>query len=116
MRGREWWGKGREGEKPIGIVKDGVILSIESHFVGVHGPYELHRKEKQIEWTASIGFFVYFWNGHRERRSSHDIYNFIRAKQNDRDGAVLIYIAMQTRSYEYTPASNTFVRENTGQV
>ena len=27
-------------------------LSIESHFVGVHGPYELHRKEKQIECTA----------------------------------------------------------------
>ena len=22
-------------------------LGIESHFVGVHGPYELHRKEKQ---------------------------------------------------------------------
>ena len=27
-------------------------FSIESHFVGVHGPYELHRKEKQIECTA----------------------------------------------------------------
>ena len=25
-----------------------VYLSIESHFVGVHGPYELHREEKQI--------------------------------------------------------------------
>ena len=23
-------------------------FSIESHFVGVHGPYELHRKEEQI--------------------------------------------------------------------
>ena len=23
-------------------------LGIESHFVGVHGPYELHQKEKQI--------------------------------------------------------------------
>ena len=29
-------------------------LSIESHFVGVHGPYELHRKEKQISCTASF--------------------------------------------------------------
>ena len=27
-------------------------LGIESHFVGVHRPYELHRKEKQIECTA----------------------------------------------------------------
>ena len=27
-------------------------LGIESHFVGVHGPYELHRKEKQIKCTA----------------------------------------------------------------
>ena len=29
-----------------------VHLSIESHFVGVHGPYELHRKEEQIKCTA----------------------------------------------------------------
>ena len=28
------------------------VLGIESHFVGVHGPYELHRKEKQIKCTA----------------------------------------------------------------
>ena len=27
-------------------------LSIESHFVGVHGPYELHRKEEQIRGIA----------------------------------------------------------------
>ena len=27
-------------------------LGTESHFVGVHGPYELHRKEKQIKCTA----------------------------------------------------------------
>ena len=27
-------------------------LGIESHFVGVHRPYELHRKEKQIKCTA----------------------------------------------------------------
>ena len=27
-------------------------LSIESHFVGVHGRYELHRKEEQIKCTA----------------------------------------------------------------
>ena len=27
-------------------------LGIESHFVGVYGPYELHRKEKQIKCTA----------------------------------------------------------------
>ena len=25
-----------------------IFLSIESHFVGVHGPYESHRKEKLI--------------------------------------------------------------------
>ena len=29
-----------------------IYLSIESHFVGVHGPYELHRKEEQIKCTA----------------------------------------------------------------
>ena len=29
-----------------------LYLSIESHFVGVHGPYELHRKEEQIKCTA----------------------------------------------------------------
>ena len=29
-----------------------IDLGIESHFVGVHGPYELHRKEKQIKSTA----------------------------------------------------------------
>ena len=29
-----------------------VFLSIESHFVGVHGRYELHRKEEQIKCTA----------------------------------------------------------------
>ena len=28
------------------------LLSIESHFVGVHGRYELHRKEDQIKCTA----------------------------------------------------------------
>ena len=31
---------------------NGFQLSIESHFVGVHGPYELHQKEKQIKCTA----------------------------------------------------------------
>ena len=31
-----------------------VHLSIESHFVGVHGPYELHRKEEQIKCTAFL--------------------------------------------------------------
>ena len=45
-----------------------------------------------------------------------DIYNFIRAKQNDIGGAVLIYIAVQPRSHECTRASNTFNRENTGQI
>ena len=45
-----------------------------------------------------------------------DIYNFIRAQQNDIGGAVLICIAMQPCSHEYTRASNTFNRENTGQI
>ena len=47
-----------------------------------------------------------------------DIYNFIRAKQNDIHvgGAVLIYIAGQPRSHECTRASNTFNRENTEQM
>ena len=45
-----------------------------------------------------------------------DTYKFIRAKQIDIDGAVLIYKAMQSRSYECTRAFNTFNRENTGQV
>ena len=31
----------------------GRFLSIESHFVGVHGPYELHRKEEHIKCTAN---------------------------------------------------------------
>ena len=35
-------------------------LSIESHFVGVHGPYELHRKEKQIECTA-FNTYIYIF-------------------------------------------------------
>ena len=35
-----------------GINKETAHLGIESHFVGVHGPYELHRKEKQIKCTA----------------------------------------------------------------
>ena len=29
-----------------------IHFSIESHFVGVHGPYELHWKEEQIKCTA----------------------------------------------------------------
>ena len=45
-----------------------------------------------------------------------DIYNFIRAKQNNIGGAVLIYIAGQPRYQECTRASNTFNRENTGQM
>ena len=45
-----------------------------------------------------------------------DIYNFIRAKQNDIGGAVLIYIAVQPRSHKCTRASNKFNRENTGQM
>ena len=36
-----------------------VYLSIESDFVGVHGPYELHRKEKQIECTAYAVYAVH---------------------------------------------------------
>ena len=34
------------------LFADLFYLSIESHFVGVHGPYELHRKEEQIKCTA----------------------------------------------------------------
>ena len=37
-----------------------VHLSIESHFVGVHRPYELHRKEKQIECTAQAVHSICF--------------------------------------------------------
>ena len=33
-------------------------LGIESYFVGVHGPYELHRKEKQIKCTALATKFI----------------------------------------------------------
>ena len=44
-----------------------------------------------------------------------DIYNFIRAKQNDIDGAVLICIVMQSCSREYTRASNTFNNEILGR-
>ena len=45
-----------------------------------------------------------------------DIYNFMRAQQNDIDVAVLIYIAMQPYSHECTRAPNTFNRENTWQM
>ena len=41
-----------------------------------------------------------------------DIYDFIRASQND----MLIYIAMQLCSHEYTQAFNALNRENTGQM
>ena len=43
------------------IVTVSVYLGIESHFVGVHGPYELHRKEKQIK-CDSILIFTSFNN------------------------------------------------------
>ena len=33
-------------------------LSIESHFVGVHGPYELHRKEEQIKCFSGAWKFA----------------------------------------------------------
>ena len=45
-----------------------------------------------------------------------NIYNFLRAKQNDIGGAVLIYIALQSSSHEITRGPNTFNRENTGQL
>ena len=45
-----------------------------------------------------------------------DIYNFIRAKQNDIGGAVLIYKAVQPRSHECTRAAHTFNMENSGQM
>ena len=37
-------------------------LSIESHFVGVHGPYGLHRKEKQIFMHRVRLIFTSFYN------------------------------------------------------
>ena len=36
----------------LNILWWGTYLSIESHFVGVHGRYELHRKEEQIKCIA----------------------------------------------------------------
>ena len=45
-----------------------------------------------------------------------DIYNFIRAKQNDIGCAVLIYISLQSCSHDSIRVSNTFNRENTGQM
>ena len=33
-------------------VSNDVNISIELHFVGIHRPYELHRKEEQIKCTA----------------------------------------------------------------
>ena len=35
-------------------------LGIESHFVGVHGSYELHRKEKQIKCTAFTYIYIFY--------------------------------------------------------
>ena len=37
-----------------------IHLGIESHFVGVHGPYELHWKEKQIKCTANAVHLICF--------------------------------------------------------
>ena len=34
------------------LTENYMYLSIESHYVGVHGRYELHRKEEQIKCTA----------------------------------------------------------------
>ena len=44
-----------------------------------------------------------------------DIYNFIRAKQNDIGGAVLIYIAKQPCSYECTRASTNLIGKIPGR-
>ena len=38
-----------------------LYLGIELHFVGVHGPYELHRKEKQMKCTALAVHFICFY-------------------------------------------------------
>ena len=43
-------------------------FSIESHFVGVHGPYELHRKEKQIECTAHFVGVHEPYESHRKEK------------------------------------------------
>ena len=40
-------------------------LSIESHFVGVHGPYELHRKEEQIKF-ALLSDAIHMAREHRQ--------------------------------------------------
>ena len=45
-----------------------------------------------------------------------EIYNFIPAKQNDKGGAVVIYISLQSCSHDSNLVSNTFNRENTGQM
>ena len=45
-----------------------------------------------------------------------DIYKFIRAQQNDIDGAVLICIAMKSCSHESDRASNKFNREILGII
>ena len=36
-----------------------LYLGIESHFVGVHGPYELHRKEKQIKMRFNTYIYIF---------------------------------------------------------
>ena len=61
---------------------------------------------------------LYVWNEHRGRRSSHCHWNLQlhTHQQNDIGGAVLIYIPVQPRSHECTWVSNTFNRENTGQM
>ena len=61
-------------------------LSIESHFVGVHGPYELHRKEEQIKYSAvheSLLFFPmqFIWPVNTDKMQFNTyIYIFLQQK------------------------------------
>ena len=71
--------------------------------------------------TATSYFFTIYMSFNFEMGTGKgvlaiDIYNFIIAKQNDIGGALLIYLALQPCSHECTWASNTFNRENTGQM
>ena len=42
-----------------------MYLSIESHFVGGHGPYELHHKEEQIK-LAILSDAIHMAREHRQ--------------------------------------------------
>ena len=95
----------------LGILQ--VLLSIESHFVGVHGPYELHRKEKQI-YTAleNLLFFPmqFIWPMNTDKmRFNTYIYIFLYARLQT--GRIMIWWCPSVR-VSVCPSDSPSVRSS----